>query len=222
MVDVICPCGNLVTGASKQGRPRKFCTACRNPRVGLTMTPRRDGKKCGLADCGYPLWSRGYCSRHYQERIAKPSGKSCTYYAITCAGCGNEAKVRRKGSRFCSVRCYNVSVGNQVDVERSQAYRDKRRRERISRRARENGAYRAEVDPRDVFKADGYRCHLCGRKCDQGKEVPHPKAPTVDHVVPLSAGGDHGPANCRTACFRCNNSKGNRGGGEQFAFQLAI
>lgn len=95
---------------------------------------------------------------------------------------------------------------------RIRANRDKERR-----RARQHNAYVADVDRKRVFKLDAYRCHLCGKKCDRTKSVPHPKAPTVDHVIPLAAGGTHEPANCRTACFKCNAVKGDRGGGEQLA-----
>lgn len=74
-----------------------------------------------------------------------------------------------------------------------------------------------DVPPFQVFKADGYRCHLCGQLTDRTQSVPHLRAPTVDHIVPLSKGGKHERANCRTACYSCNAAKQDRGGGEQFA-----
>lgn len=67
-----------------------------------------------------------------------------------------------------------------------------------------------------MYIRDGYRCHLCNRKTDPTKRVPHPRAPTLDHVIPLSCGGTHEPLNCRTACYICNTRKGAGGGGEQF------
>jgi 5-methylcytosine-specific restriction endonuclease McrA len=45
--------------------------------------------------------------------------------------------------------------------------------------------------------------------------VPHPMAPTIDHIVPLSKGGTHEPINCRTAHFLCNSTKGDRLAGDQ-------
>lgn len=105
----------------------------------------------------------------------------------------------------CSDECQSV---RQSEVKRK--HRDRRR-------ARERNAYVADVQPSRVFELDGYRCHLCNKKCDPTKVVPHPRAPTVDHVIPLADGGTHEPANCRTACFICNAVKGNRGGGEQLA-----
>jgi 5-methylcytosine-specific restriction endonuclease McrA len=47
------------------------------------------------------------------------------------------------------------------------------------------------------------------------KSVPHPKAPTIDHIIPLSAGGDDTKANVRLAHFLCNSRRGNRGDVEQ-------
>jgi len=85
------------------------------------------------------------------------------------------------------------------------------------RRAVKRNAFVAKVYRKKVFELDGYRCHLCNKMCDKTKAVPHPRAPTVDHVIPLAAGGTHEPSNCRTACFMCNSVKGDRGGGEQLA-----
>lgn len=58
------------------------------------------------------------------------------------------------------------------------------------------------VDPRDVFERDGYRCWICGGETS-GK-VPDAKAPTLDHVTPVSEGGSHTMDNLRCAHFRCN------------------
>jgi 5-methylcytosine-specific restriction endonuclease McrA len=35
-------------------------------------------------------------------------------------------------------------------------------------------------------------------------------ASTIDHIVPLSAGGTDDPANLTSACWRCNSKKGNQ------------
>jgi 5-methylcytosine-specific restriction endonuclease McrA len=45
----------------------------------------------------------------------------------------------------------------------------------------------------------GNRCWMCGGE-----------AGTVDHVIPLAAGGPHCLSNLRPACRSCNSSKGNR------------
>lgn len=93
--------------------------------------------------------------------------------------------------------------------------REWHRNSKDRRRARKKNAYVANVYRKRVYESDGYRCHLCNRRTDPTKQVPHPMAPTIDHVIPLARGGAHEPSNCRTACFMCNSLKSDRGGGEQ-------
>ena len=56
---------------------------------------------------------------------------------------------------------------------------------------------------RVLFCRDNWRCSYCGR--DGG-----PRDLTVDHVKPLSRGGEHTWDNVVSACRRCNHRKGNR------------
>lgn len=55
-----------------------------------------------------------------------------------------------------------------------------------------------------VFERDGWVCQLCGDPVDRDAAVPHPRAVTIDHVVPLARGGKHEMSNAQTACFLCN------------------
>lgn len=68
-----------------------------------------------------------------------------------------------------------------------------------------------------IFERDGWKCRLCDRKVDRDAVTPSPLAPTLDHVVPLSEGGTHEPANVQCAHFICNSRKGVRGVAEQLA-----
>ena len=68
-----------------------------------------------------------------------------------------------------------------------------------------------------VFERDHWVCQLCRRKVNRTATAPHPKAPVIDHVIPLNKGGTHEPANVQCAHFICNSIKGDRGGGEQLA-----
>lgn len=225
MTERICICGVAIV-SNGRGRPRKFCKTCRPPRpptlysvvykVPPVPAPRRTETekwanaprhlcaKCG-GKTGYRLSNpdglgavcRKCRARRVRRRIPSVSRWECEWCARRCA------RPSTKGQRpkYCSIRCQQLAC----------FYR---------RKARVIGAFVEEVPPYKVFEADGYRCHLCGKKTDPTKSVPHLRAPTIDHVVPLSKGGLHERANCRTACFSCNSAKQDRGGGEQFALVI--
>ncbi|WP_172384790.1 HNH endonuclease [Streptomyces sp. MNP-20] len=64
-------------------------------------------------------------------------------------------------------------------------------------------------------RALGLPCWICGHNIPErvdGRR--HPLAFTLDHLIPLSRGGDLlDPANARSAHRRCNSARGNRTGG---------
>ena len=124
--------------------------------------------------------------------------------------------------QVCSARFLSKQFDATCSHECNRARtRDMSREYEHRRRARKRNAFVANVYRNRVYELDGYKCHLCGKRCDPTKAVPHPRAPTIDHVIPLASGGTHEPANCRTACFLCNAVKGDRGGGEQFTLDIA-
>jgi 5-methylcytosine-specific restriction endonuclease McrA len=54
---------------------------------------------------------------------------------------------------------------------------------------------------KNILRRDGHRCLYCGRG-----DIPL----TLDHVVPLSRGGEESWENLVCACVKCNNRKGDR------------
>lgn len=60
-------------------------------------------------------------------------------------------------------------------------------------------------------RAAGLTCCLCGGWIDHDLHWQDPMAATVEHLVPLSMGGDPtDPANLSTAHRVCNTTRGNR------------
>jgi hypothetical protein len=55
----------------------------------------------------------------------------------------------------------------------------------------------------NVFKQDGYKCVLCGRKAENGVIL------EVDHIKPVSKGGSSDISNLQTLCMDCNRGKSN-------------
>ena len=176
-------------------------------KTGKVEMPRKADVPC--VDCGRltPTYrdsapaNRRRCGQCIPRRPARDP-----FDRWTCRRCGVECSrpaTRGQRPKYCSATC--------------QRDHGKRRRQMVLL-----GAFVEDVDRVAVFEADGYRCYLCGKMTDRTKEVPHRRAPTLEHVVPLSKGGKHERANCRTACYRCNCAKRDRGGGEQFALVLEL
>ena len=131
--------------------------------------------------------------------------------------------------RFCSGRCasravlssscvdcgHGVSHSWRVKAPRCRKCLNRRRNkshanENNRKRCRKYGVrYDSKLKPKVIFQRDGYKCYLCGRQTRPDKPPRHPRYPTVDHVVPLSAGiYGHVDHNVRCACNECNTRKG--------------
>lgn len=228
----ICRCGRGISSLGR-GRPRKFCTTCQPRKVtrdrrpdlvedhpclgcGIVITGRKSrvcSERCKwkirprrpCVKCGEPSgWSandnrgHGLCRRC---RGTKPKPKPLTWACLNCGIVRTRPPTRGQVPKYCSRSCEQTMAWHR-------------------RRARMIGAFVEDVNRLEVFLADGYKCYLCGKKTDPSKVYPHPKCPTIDHIVPLSKGGLHERSNCRTACAKCNWSKQDRGGGEQFAIVI--
>ena len=80
------------------------------------------------------------------------------------------------------------------------------------RRAIKIGSTVEDFSPIEVFERDGYICQACGCKTrPEFKNQYHPKKPHLDHIIPLSLGGEHSRRNTQTLCAHCNLTKSNTG-----------
>ena len=62
-----------------------------------------------------------------------------------------------------------------------------------------------------VLNEENDRCGLCLRTVDKSLKTPHPGSPEVDHIIPLSLGGDpYDRSNLQLVHKYCNQSKGGR------------
>lgn len=86
--------------------------------------------------------------------------------------------------------------------------RSAKARNKAVRRARL--AINAErIDPYEIFGRDRWKCQLCGISTPQSLRGSYdPRAPELDHVIPLALGGAHTWANVQCACRACNIRKG--------------
>ncbi len=100
--------------------------------------------------------------------------------------------------------------------DRREQQRERWRRKNRRRRALKRGAISEPYTLAEIAKRDRYRCQLCHLKVDMRLSKPHTRSPTIDHVVPLSEGGDDTRANVQLAHLGCNSRKG-VGGVQQLA-----
>lgn len=155
---------------------------------------------------------RRFCSdecKVARHRLQCASYRKPIRHNRTCARCGKAFVSIKPAALYCSPAC-----------KKSVKY--KRKKERGWKRppqhaywSKRNARYRAAiiepVDPFVVFERDGWRCKICGRKTDPGRRgTSDPLAPELDHIMPLSRGGEHSYRNTQCSCRRCNMAKGNR------------
>lgn len=173
----------------------------------------------------WPAGSLFYCSLECGGQSAWRSGPNAYVAAIPRPPCAEAtcAKPSRKRGLCCTHynRQYqpNRSHGpvsirewTRLNPERVAVQQENKRRRR---RARLSEAGSEPYTLAEIAARDRYICQLCRKRVAMTKTVPHPKAPTIDHIRPLVESLDDTRANVQLAHFRCNSLKGARGGAQQ-------
>ena len=61
---------------------------------------------------------------------------------------------------------------------------------------------------RRILNRDNWTCYLDGEPIPRDLAWPHPRSASVDHVIPVSAGGSDADENLRATHWGCNEAKG--------------
>ena len=141
--------------------------------------------------------------KRVQRQIEKERRSTqCSFNIKTCPECEREFIAKSKGQTYCSTRCVN----RKYNIKKSS-----------EERLKGVTVIDKDITLKDLFIRDKGVCHICGRRCNwddcywenrvffAGNDYP-----SIDHVVPISKGGEHSWENIKLAHRVCNSVKGNR------------
>lgn len=180
--------------------------------------PLRDGRKTpakatALCEgCGEQfLTSKGarFCSDKCSGRFR--AGWSNT---AACEECGNT--FGRDSVPFvgvCSETCRrakDVRLTQQrvSRLKETLEYRERRRLAQQRRRVKIRSGKIESFSFVEIAERDEWVCSLCRQPVLRSLKWPHPFSPSLDHTVPVAAGGHHTRDNVTLAHLRCNMIKG--------------
>lgn len=217
-------------GIGQRRTPPRVCDVCAEPYRPTYQAQRTCSRTCGVqinayvlrareratqlalalppephpcSECAEPT-TRVVCSEHCQRtrssRLAKAARRAVQRNCARCATGLGEDRLGRANCKACS----------------EELRRAERRRTRSRRKARKRGVAHEPYTLAEIAARDKYACGICRKRVLMNKAVPHAKAPTIDHLVPISDGGPDTPANVQLAHFICNSLRG-AGGTVQLA-----
>lgn len=191
----------------KRGDRTTFCSrACAHAwqKAHARPKPEKVEQHCAVCRRALPAGARKLCSeecrREYKRRYAAAFDRR-KKRSVTrrCPECRQQfvPEYGDKHRKFCSDEC---------------GRRAGRRVAKATRKARIRGATRCEaIDPKVVFCRDNWRCYICGRHTPKRlRGTTDERAPELEHIILIKAGGTHTYDNVACACRRCNGEKSDR------------
>lgn len=181
------------TGRSRRGHVR----------ADLRVHPNRilevDCRECGVR---FTPRNRGgiYCSRACSGKASR-TAEPCPpkqLAILVCVVCKDLFDSWHPNNKTCSPEC------QKLNIKQRGRNSETRRRMRIKEGTYEPFQYTV------VYKRDDWTCGLCGEAIDPKLEYPYRMSASLDHIVPLSQGGDHVMSNAQAAHWICNVKRGVR------------
>lgn len=168
----------------------KPCEIC-----GRLFTPKRHDSRCCSQKCKWAVKHRAYYAKNKEKVLIAAALYRATHLE----------SVHARDAAYCATHrkeaCARTKAWTVANPEKA-------RTQSSLKRARKRGVTVEIVNALDVFERDGWICHLCDKKTLKSKRgTPHSRAPELDHIIPLAAGGEHSYRNVACACHACNMSK---------------
>lgn len=208
-------CGGTFVGGDEGKSENRYCSRrheaaakhARQYRGGPSPRPRPTSCPVAYGDCRLPSCGRTFTKRphdgtrvfcssecRYVEELARararyvPRRNNGRWGSVECAcGCGRTVVRSVPSHRFFSEKC---------------RLREQSKRDRHRRRAARRGSVAPELTDLGVIATrDRWRCHICRKRVAR-------RSATLDHLIPVSAGGLHIPENLALAHRSCNSRRG--------------
>lgn len=141
---------------------------------------------------GVPQYKFEAYERRMVEQISLKIRTDCT---VTCNISYRSPAGRKHERKYQTYTCESLEhalneIKEHEDYLKSKEYAHQKERSKMTKSLRY-----------DIMYRDGFRCCICGRTAQDGVEL------EVDHIVPVSKGGETEPQNLQTLCRDCNRGK---------------
>ncbi|MGH3629083.1 MAG: HNH endonuclease [Sciscionella sp.] len=167
--------------------------------------------KCGFCGEGFDYQARKmrFCSNECQAgyKRLRRGVRDAVGTTIRCAWCAAQFVKGSTNRHYCSTACADAAYRDQKgerDADKNHI-----------RRSRCKGSASERIDRLTVYVRDKWICGLCHDKIDWRLTWPNLKSVSLDHIVPLSAGGTHTYDNVQAAHLSCNSIAGDKRGGRR-------
>lgn len=185
-------------GAPKSQTCYPRCVPCGN-------ATKRKWDACGELSCDRAATAGGLCKHHYelQRRASVP------FLECSLQECDKDSRYGSKG--MCAMH-YQRSRRRGLPDDAALSRRpngaggtrqELRRSYESARRARKRGNFVENVDLATLWERDRGVCHICHLPAERWNWH-------MDHIIPISRGGEHSYANTAVAHPGCNLKKGDR------------
>ena len=210
-----CPtCGEAIPTAFQKSGP-KYCSDDCKPR-------------CAFDGCIHPRRKREFCTSHYNQ-LRRGAGLTPLKAWSTpgpCRACGSP-DLMKNSRMFCSANCkhayykYDGNIPTSTNCVLCSAEIDLTVKGKRGQKRKTNtklckpckqdyGKYK--MSARQLAQRDGATCGICHKPVDMNlRRTKNAKwCASVDHIIPRSHGGGHGPDNLQLAHLYCNQVKSDR------------
>lgn len=175
--------GYVVGPPGPRGQKRATCVRCGNPRNRKKVRTERE---------------RQFCRECIQIR--------------ECGRCGSKFNADNTPRKFCA-DCSCDTFADYYSWWASQN-REYFRTRSAKRRAIIRGADAEDFTHEEIFERDNWACLIptClypGQPVDPALDYPHPRSPSLDHIIPINPkiGGQHTRENVRCSHLQCNAAR---------------
>jgi len=122
---------------------------------------------------------------------------------VECLCCYEPFSNTKEISGFCSKECLDKWLDNLCFTSNcNDKFYNKKRRVKVMAGDKIN-----RIKLSEDF---GWICQLCFTSIHPNRKFPDNLSSTVDHIIPLSRGGEHIFSNVQPAHLKCNIEKGNK------------
>lgn len=139
-------------------------------------------------------------------------GTSLSYGAVQDALARLEEKgvIEKVGETTREGTLYKVYLPEEIEICQQLIANAKPESQTPVDEKRELDYYNVAENRLKIFERDSYKCHYCSKQLTRFTA-------TLDHIQPVSEGGDNSYENLVTACLHCNSRRGSRPVMEMYA-----